>query len=132
MSRKRHKKSEPIEIPPQVCVVYYIFNCPETRIPVIIEKKEVSFTLDTDKNRIEGHYFCECLSGMHKFRIPGDALVSIGLHCPSLQKEIEVSVGDAIFTSYSHPCELCGAHGDVAIEFTCECGETHKLALYEW
>ena len=59
--------------------------------------------------------------------------IFIKIKCPVVETEviIELSVHD--ITSCDSPCELCGSHGDITVDYTCPaCGESHSYELKSW
>jgi hypothetical protein len=59
--------------------------------------------------------------------------VSMRFHCGNIDREVEVAVdGGLEFSGYEAECDMCGSHGDVSVEFACECGFRHSISLSSW
>jgi len=59
-------------------------------------------------------------------------LIRATFHCPYLDKLVDVDSEDMSFFGDSSPCDLCGSHGSVTVNFMCECGDRHYITLYDY
>lgn len=59
-------------------------------------------------------------------------LVSLIIYCPTIDKEVQVEKSDVIWYPEQTECEMCGSHGKLKFEFTCECGAGHTVEVYDW
>jgi transcription elongation factor Elf1 len=59
-------------------------------------------------------------------------LVRATFRCPHLDKLVDVDSEDMNFSGDSSPCDLCGSHGSVTVNFLCECGDRHYVTLYDY
>jgi len=54
------------------------------------------------------------------------------VYCEKLDKEVMIDVKDCYWNGGESECELCGSHGNVGVEFKCECGKNHEIELKSW
>ena len=59
--------------------------------------------------------------------------LSVKIHCPNLDKEVELSSDKVHYSSSESECEMCGSHGSVELQILkCECGKPHDIELNSW
>lgn len=57
----------------------------------------------------------------------------VKIHCPNLDKEVELHLDEIYFSSSESECGLCGSHGSVELQIhKCECGKSHDIELNSW
>jgi len=54
------------------------------------------------------------------------------IYCEKLDKEIMVDIKNCFWDSGQSECEVCGSHGNVSVDFKCECGKDHEVELKSW
>lgn len=48
-------------------------------------------------------------------------------------KDVIIEANDVYISASSSPCELCGSHGGVELEYTCpECKQRIEISLKDW
>lgn len=56
----------------------------------------------------------------------------LNIYCEKLHKEVFVDIKDCCWFGGESECELCGSHGNVSVDFKCECGKSHEVELRSW
>jgi hypothetical protein len=59
-------------------------------------------------------------------------LVGLKIYCEKLDKEILVDINKCYFDGGESECELCGSHGHISVDVTCECGNSHTITIKDW
>ena len=60
-------------------------------------------------------------------------ILSVTIKCTSSEKTAEVPFDKLYWHGWASPCELCGEHGGIQVEFTCPiCDQRHEITLSEW
>lgn len=59
-------------------------------------------------------------------------LVRATFYCPILDRAVDIDGEDMSFSIYSSPAFHIESHGDVTVDFLCECGDRHYITLYDY
>jgi hypothetical protein len=69
---------------------------------------------------------------MTKTKILESTLLSLVVLCGKCGKEFHCTPTEYDYSSYEAECELCGSHGGVYVNVTCDCGYKAEITLKSW